>query len=171
MSGDKHVYCYYTKCEYFSQMVEEILPAFCKAVGMIFSICSIYKNKYMLTYISDNLYIVFGAEYSSDYQMLVAPFNPCILLRMTIENINGNLVKQNIGNSYIGQSNDTRHLKKKIENLLLLYLPNAEFIKFIKNIEKKKKSFSHNYHEETCIQKLFRSHYSKKLLNDLNSFL
>jgi hypothetical protein len=171
MSRGEQIYCYYTKCNYFSQIITEILPAFCKEVGMLFSICSMYKNKYMLTYISDNLYIVFGAEYNPDYQMLVAPFNPCILLRMTIENINGNPVKQNIGNSYIGQLNDTRHLKTKIENLLLRHLPNAEFIKFIKNIEKKKESFSHNYHGETCIQKLFRTHYSRKLLNDLNSFL
>ena len=167
----RHIYCYLAKCEYFSQIVGEILSTFCKEVGMVFSICSIYKNKYMLTYISHNLYIVFGAEYSSDYQMLVAPFNPCILLQMTVQNINGSPVKQSIGNSYVGQTNDTRHLKKKIESIILRHFPNAEVIKFIKNVECKKQSLFYGQDKKTCIQILFTTHYSKKLLNELNLFL
>jgi hypothetical protein len=162
---------YSTICVYFSERVRNILPIFCKEVGMIFSICSMYKDRYLLTLNTNSLYIVFSVEYNPGIQLLVAPFSPCILVKIAIENINEFLVHQEIGNVYVGNQMETMQLKKKIENTLVNYFPNAEFIKFFTAIQEIKKTIPRNQ-TKTRFQQLFSSYcYSGNLKDKISTFL
>jgi len=125
---------YFVVCRAYSDTIRRILILLCSEYGFIFSICSEQLNEYLLTFTSKSTFLTIRVDYCPDRQLLIAPFSPNILVWLTLENING--VKSNLdfGHVYVGSIYETGsiHLKKKINSILIEYIPRAQLIIFSK---------------------------------------